>query len=679
MQTLSGGIAVMKPGWFAALALAMLSIIAAPACGQESETGYLDRLVDRDFVACLPDAPGVCPDGGVIPVGVRTTEEGRVLFKMYGTEFARVKEFRAPLYDFELYREAGGLHMMADFLAREHDATQTATSIEFTSRDRLVTIFARDGHPVLREMKIDGSKVFHEVNLMPPGMAGPKLVGKFANMREKYGAPAQIYEPLAEILVASGAAPIGASADEHLGDPARWGYIARLAGRDYVACTAKDPKECDGSNSYPMLVREIAGGYVTDEATYERRFFRNASGTLVVEFERYDDFVLVSADPLETVITHDKETVVFTEIEGRPARVGVYEGAVQSIFWLHDPMKTGKDFSRKLAGRHKTYGTPTASGHPEPLGRTGSQAQALVARQEEKRIALARADANRATNADNDDGSHARSVRKGLGGVLGGVLGALAGAQLGMGMSGTEAIGTALATATAGALVGSGEISPEDALAATNAVTTGMAQGYADAAAQNTQTAAVMAQARAADAEHAARQAKLSQQPMDQSTGAGGALLQRERELAAQLAAVREQRAAQERAASSSTSLVATVSGLAAAPREPQATATNTKYWQCEAAIRPKDGRPTYLYSQLGTIVSERRYAGYDPREQTVIPNWIAYLEKSGIAFDRSVTAPSCGVISTQSMADAQARQAEVLRNKRVHNDPRQIGYVPSF
>ena len=80
MQTLSGGIAVMKPGWFAALALAMLSIIAAPACGQESETGYLDRLVDRDFVACLPDAPGVCPDGGVIPVGVRTTEEGRVLF-----------------------------------------------------------------------------------------------------------------------------------------------------------------------------------------------------------------------------------------------------------------------------------------------------------------------------------------------------------------------------------------------------------------------------------------------------------------------------------------------------------------------------------------------------------------------------------------------------------------------
>ncbi len=527
--------------------LAAIGAFATPLAAQESGgEGYLDRLVGRDFVACLPAAGEICPDGGLIPVGVRVTEKGRVLFKMYGTEYVRAKGIRAPLYDFELYRDPEGLHMMAAMLVREKDAIETANSIEFAYRNRRVEIFERDGHPVLRETKNDGSKVFYEVNLMAPDLAAPSLASKFLAMREKYGTPTATYVAVSApdpALVSDSEQPgAAAGAAAQVGDQAAWSYLAKLAGRDYISCMTVAGVECSSGWSYPLAIRAIPGGYAFYSESGSTNYLTGPEGNPIVTSGGKETMQIVSSTPDELVLQNDKTTIVYSEWEGQPTSTVIEKGKLQYRSYLVDRSRYANRYAKKFAKIQVAAGKPPITSPYSPTGKAGRTLVAALGPQSPR-------PSGGGNGGGSDDGSHARSVRKGLGGVLGGVLGTLAGAELTQGMGLTEGIAATLATAAAGALVGSGEISPEDALAATNAVTTGMAQGYADTAAQNARMASVMAEARAADAEYAARQAQNETQTAGAGrTSVGAALLQRERELAAQLAAVREQRAAQEQA-----------------------------------------------------------------------------------------------------------------------------------
>lgn len=492
------------------LAVALFSIFPAFSAklgAQDDGASYIDRLVGRDFVLCKVTEKEDCASGSQIPIGFRETEPGKILMKTYGSEFMSL-----PTNDIVFQRQPdGSLTGMTDMISGRRQVQEGASRLEFANSGGLVSLFERAGHPVLQFANKAGDHVWFEANLMPPEQAKPELASKFAAMHRKYGTPVAAYDAVgdASTMLANFSSPGSPAA------PVSWGYVSKMAGRDYVYCHYENPRDC-GSTSYPALVRETPTGFVIDVGSYETAFTLDARNQPTVKKEGIGTYTLVAADKYETIIELGRYMEIYTEIAGRPALVSFVDGKYKGTIWFYDPGEMSKDWSKKLANRYDRYGAPTVTSPLIATGMTGPIARKLILGAEERQVALAKAEAlaaqQRATAAASGGYDHGREARKGLGGVLGGVIGTLAGAHFSQGLGLTESIAATVASATAGALVGSGEISPEDALAATNAITSGVAQGYADAAAQNAQMAATMAQAKAADDRYRQAQTDAAQQ-----------------------------------------------------------------------------------------------------------------------------------------------------------------------
>ncbi len=282
------------------------------------------------------------------------------------------------------------------------------------------------------------------------------------------------------------------AAQSQYGDAKTWGFLAKLAGRDYIACETWGGVKCEKTYSAPVAVREIPGGYAIHGKSGVTIYVTDQAGQpLIMSGGEISPLQLISSTSNEMVLKFQDSTFIYSEWEGVPTVTVVEENKVQRRQPWVDRSRHPKRYAKDFFRIHSAAGAPPISSPYRPVGAVSETLVALLGREAMPRSSN--------SSQASDDGSHARSVRKGLGGVFGGVVGMLAGAELTQGLGLTESIIATAASAAAGALVGSGEISPEDALAATTAVTDGMAQGYADAAAQNAQTAALISQARIAD------------------------------------------------------------------------------------------------------------------------------------------------------------------------------------